>query len=242
VPNWKLTIAYDGTEYHGWQVQPQQRTVQGELNDVLEKLFGKRIKTVGASRTDAGVHATGQVVSVKLPRKYETIELHRRMNLMLPDTIAVHKIEEAADDFSARYSARGKRYEYRITFEKNPHKRNTALWLMRRPDLDFLQRLSELISGEHNFTGFAKLQSVPEHPMCTIYNAQWLPTGNGTVFVIEGNRFLHTMVRSIVGAMLDCERGRFSTEQFAEMLESGKRKYEHKVANAKGLWLVEVFY
>ena len=242
MPNWKMIISYDGSEYHGWQVQPGVRTVQGELNYVLKKLFDMPVRTVGASRTDAGVHALMQVANVELPDRFEVEDLRRRMNLMLPDDVAVGRIEKVADDFSARYSAIGKRYEYRIIFSKDPHRRNGALLLHRLPDIDILNRTAGYLIGEHDFTAFAKLQSIPENPACKIAEARWVQLVDGLNFVIEGNRFLHQMVRSLVGAMLDCARGRFSPEQFKDMVESGKRIYDYKVVGAKGLWLVEVIY
>ena len=242
MPNWKLTIAYDGTNYHGWQIQPDVRTVQGELNRRLRELFAMEIQTVGASRTDAGVHSIGQVMSVELPERFSCDDLERRLNLMLPNDISIRNIEIVPDGFSARYSAAGKRYEYRIIFEKDPHLRHAALWLHNKPNLKVLNDLAKYVLGEHDFSAFARLQSLPESPICKISRTEWVESERGTDFVIEGNRFLHTMVRSLVGAMLDCERGRFSPGQFAEMIETGERKYDYKVADAKGLWLVDVFY
>ena len=240
--NWKLTIAYDGANFHGWQIQPKDRTVQGELNKVLRKLFGIEPKTVGASRTDVGVHALEQVASVILPEKFEPDNFRFRLNEMLPEDVSVKKIEPVEAIFSARFNAKGKRYEYRIIFEKEPHLRNSSLWLNKKLDLDLLNSISKTFPGEHDFSAFTQIRETPENPKCVVFRSEWLASENGITYCIEGNRFLYTMVRSVVGAQLDCARGRFSPEQLREMRDSGKRLYDYKVAGPKGLWLIEVFY
>jgi tRNA pseudouridine38-40 synthase len=240
--NWKITISYDGYNFHGWQIQPDIRTVQGELNKVLQKIYGFEPKTIGASRTDAGVHAIGQVASVFLSDKFEAEDLAYRLNEMLPDDIAVKKIEPVGDDFSARYSAKKKFYEYRIISEKTPQIMNSTLWIEKKQDIVLLNSIASGFIGEHVFTAFTQIKELPEDPKCEVFRSEWRSDENGIIYCIEGNRFLYTMVRSIVGAQLDCARGRFSVEQLRQMLDEGKRLNDYKVAPAKGLCLIEVFY
>jgi len=242
MPNFKITLSYLGTNFHGWQIQPEDRTVQGELNIRLRKLFGCEIRTVGASRTDARVHAVGQVASAVLPDKYEPEDLRHRLNDMLPDDIAIRKIEIVPDSFSARHSAKGKRYEYRILFEKDPHLSSTTLWIKSKPDLKTLTKTENLFLGTHDFSAFTRLESLPENSLCNIFSAKWLEHCDGLIFSVRGDRFLHTMIRGIVGASIDCARGRFTIENLKEMIDNGKRLYDYKVVEAKGLWLMEVFY
>lgn len=242
MPNFKITIAYKGTHFHGWQIQPSDRTVQGELNAQLRKLFDQEIKTIGASRTDAGVHALGQVASAVLPLKYDPEDLRNRLNDMLPDDISIVGIEPVQEEFSARYSARCKRYDYLVIFEKDPMKMDFALWIKSKPDIEILEKTAKLFLGKHDFSAFTRLESLPEDPRCEISEARWSERENGLTFSIVGDRFLHTMVRSIVGASLDCARGRFSIKDLEEMIDTGKRLYDYKVVEPKGLWLMQVYY
>ncbi len=236
-----MTIAFDGTDFCGWQVQSGERTVQGEVQRVLSTISDKLVKVTGSSRTDSGVHAIGMVANAYL-NDFTPDDLKYRLNSMLPGDIAIRKIERVAEDFHARYSASGKRYEYRIIFDKNPHRRNYALLLYKKPKIEILQRAARFIKGEHDFTAFARLKELPDTPNCRITRAEWFESEREFKFAIEGNRFLYTMVRSLVGAMLDCARGRFGIGQFSEMIESGARLHDYRVAPAHGLWLIEVFY
>ncbi|MCD6501486.1 tRNA pseudouridine(38-40) synthase TruA [bacterium] len=242
MPNWKFTISYDGTNYHGWQVQPDEPTVQGTIQDKLSLLFDRNVKIVGASRTDAGVHAKGQVASVELPDKFTPEELRYRLDKMLPADIAIKKIEPAADDFSARFSAVEKLYEFRIIDHKEPRERNFASTIERELDMDILNSLSSIIIGKHDFSAFTIKRDTPDNPICEISAARWDKTRELTRFTIRGNRFLHKMVRALVGAMLDCERGRFSKNNFASMIERGQRLFDYRIAGPQGLWLIEVYY
>ena len=242
MPNWKLTISYDGTNYHGWQVQPDESTVQGTIQDMLGLLFDRPIKITGASRTDAGVHALGQVANVDLPDKFETADLKFRLNRMLPGDIAIKKIKKVADDFSARFSAKGKLYEYKIIDHKDPLLRDFALNIERELDFEKLNGLASHIIGRHDFSAFSIKKSIPDNAFCEIFAAEWKKTDEIVVFSVRGNRFLHEMIRALVGAMLDCERGRFEPSGFADMIDSGRRQFDYKVADPRGLFLVELFY
>lgn len=242
----RMKISFDGTAYSGWQIQPDEKTVQGEIEKALSTLFNQPVSVTGSSRTDAGVHALGMVAHADISDRFELADLEYKLNSILPQDIAVREIAEVPDDFHARFSAKGKRYEYRIIFDKRPELRTSA---HRIPMPDFLPMarmvlddLAGRIIGVHDFSAFARKFEIPDNPECKITLAQWQIDESDMVFVIEGNRFLHTMVRSLVGAQLDCIRGRFSPAQFGLMVRTGERKYPYEVVPGKGLWLIEVFY
>jgi tRNA pseudouridine38-40 synthase len=242
----RMKISFDGTAYNGWQIQPDCKTIQGEIEAALSRLFDQPIAVTGSSRTDTGVHALGMVAHTDVPPKFELNDLEYKLNAILPEDIAVRETTEVPEDFHARYSAKGKRYEYRIVFDKSPKER-LGTHRINRPEYlpkvqMILDDLAERIVGIHDFSAFARKAEIPDSPKCEITLAKWQISDSGMVFAIEGNRFLHTMVRSLVGAMLDCIRGRFAQGQFGEMLVTGERKYGYEVAPGKGLWLVEVFY
>jgi len=240
--NFKFTIAYKGTKFHGWQIQPEDITVQGFLNQALGQLFNIKIKTTGASRTDTGVHAHRQIANCQLPHKYDSEDLTYRLNCLLPPDISIVQTEIVREDFSARFSATKKLYHYQLIHEKDPFNQEFASHIHFRPSIELLNDLSSMIQGKHNFSAFAKTESLPENPLCEIYNCRWEISEIGPFFAIEGNRFLHNMVRCLVGAMLDCSLGRFSLEDFHEMLQSGEKKFRYKVAEAKGLHLMRIYY
>ncbi len=209
------------------------------------KLLGD-VRTTGASRTDRGVHALGQVVSFTADRRYEPVDLAGRLNKMLPPDVAVVAAGEVKDRFSARFDAKTKLYRYTITLWKDPFGVRFSWWLPQLAQIDDagakLAKLSTLILGEHNFAPFSIARDLPQNPRCRISFATWRTDGEKLVFEIEGNRFLHKMVRSLVGAMVDVVRGRIEEEGFREMLFSGERVCEYNTAPPQGLVLVEVKY
>jgi len=251
-----LHLAYDGTDYFGWQKQLDVPTIQGILETNIEKLFGKRIKTIGASRTDSGVHAIDQSVSFSVEPKYAAVDLLRRLNLMLPDDIAVLDAKLISGKFHARYDAKGKRYRYSILTGKYPLAMRYA-WLpnasLSQSDLPILNNIAERIIGIHDFSAFSILKSLPDKPVCDIFKAEWQFTNHESritnhesqiiiSFVIEGNRFLHKMIRSLVGAMISVVMSNMKKDDFIEMLESGKRIVEYRIAPPQGLLLEKLFY
>ncbi|MCK5832355.1 tRNA pseudouridine(38-40) synthase TruA [bacterium] len=240
--NYSFTISYDGSCFSGWQIQPDRRTVQGEIEKCLTQLFDIPVTITGAGRTDAGVHAMAQVANTKLPDRFECEDLRYRMNRMLAADIAIKGISVVADGFSARFSAKSKVYEYRIIFSKEPIARNFTLQLDYKPDIVKLNELAGCILGIHDFSPFAVKKSIPDNPKCEIFGAVWSEREGLFQFSIEGNRFLHQMVRALVGAMIDCERGRFPDKIFAEMIDIGEKLAAFKVAPPHALFMHEVKY
>lgn len=250
--NYKLTIQYDGTDFHGWQVQDNaERTVQEELRRVLSLLDGRRDVVVhGSGRTDAGVHAEGQVASVHLDRKFSPEKLLLAINGNLAQDVRVMKVEIVQDDFHARFSARGKTYVYRIVnsrimspfFVRFAHQESRAL------DIDRMQNAASLFLGEHDWTAFSSAKSDVNTRVRTVTNLEvrkfFNKEANADVIEIEvsAKGFLRYMVRAIVSALLAAGRGEVEEEDIKRSIETGKRHKAFMTAPAKGLTLLRVDY
>src|SRR5438093_12728738 len=242
--NLKLTLAYDGTEFHGWQIQPQLPTVQGELQETLRKLFNHDVRVTGSGRTDAGVHAHGQVASVETTRKIDPDAVLRGANALLPPAIRVLAVEEVSPEFHARRSARSKTYEYHLW--RNPivspfHSR--YVYAFRYPlDEDAVDQGSRYFLGTHDFTSFCSAATEIEDRTRTIFETSWDRSENAWVFRIRGNGFLQYMVRTIAGTLLDIGQGRRTPEQVPELFEARDRRLAGPTLPAHGLHLIEVEY
>ena len=242
--NLKLTLAYDGTEFHGWQIQPQLRTVQGELGQALQKLFNHEVNITGSGRTDAGVHAHGQVANVQTIRSMDTDAVLRGANALLPDEIRVLSVEEVSPDFHARRSARSKTYEYHVW--RNPvaspfHCR--YVYACRYPlDENAMDRGTKYFLGTHDFTSFCAAATEIENRTRTIFEASWECLDPAWIFRIRGSGFLQYMVRTITGTLLEIGRGRLQPEQLLEIFEARDRRLAGPSLPPNGLHLTEVEY
>jgi len=221
-----LLLSYNGAFFSGWQVQPGRATVQGELETAIGKITGENVRITGASRTDAGVSAIGQVAHLDIKHNFNKYKMLRSINSLTSSDIVVKSIVNVEDTFHARYAALGKRYRYTT-----------------EGDVLKLREIADLFTGEHNFAAFAVTRSVPDNPVCTIWRSEWHRAGNGVViYIIEGDRFLHKMVRMIVGAQLSYGRGRLTRDALERMLRSGERDLRWRVAPAERLLLERIFY
>jgi tRNA pseudouridine38-40 synthase len=243
--NLKLTLAYDGTEFHGWQVQPDLRTVQGELQTALQKLFNQDVKVTGSGRTDAGVHAHGQVANVETIRNMDTDAVLRGTNGLLPVEIRVLSVEEVSLDFHARRSARSKTYEYHVWRNEivSPfHSR--YVYAYRYPlDEELLDRGAACFTGTHDFTSFCAAATVIEDRIRTIFEASWDRSSETTwVFRIRGSGFLQHMVRTIAGTLLEIGVGRLRPDQLPGIFEARDRRLAGPSLPPHGLHLIEVEY
>jgi len=242
--NLKLTLSYDGTEFHGWQIQPQLPTVQGELQETLRKLFNHDVQVTGSGRTDAGVHAHGQVASVETMRKIDPDAVLRGANALLPPAIRVLAVEEVSPEFHARRSARSKTYEYRIW--RNPivspfHSR--YVYAFRYPlDEKAIDRGTTCFLGTHDFTSFCATATEIEDRTRTIYQASWTRSEPEWVFRIRGNGFLQYMVRTIAGTLIEIGQGRLDAEQIPRIFEARDRRLAGPSLPAHGLHLISVEY
>ena len=248
--NFKLTLQYDGTDFHGWQIQGQERTVQGELTRVLTLLEGSAVVVHGSGRTDAGVHAEGQVASVQLSRELSPDKLRAAINGNLSRDMRVMEVSVVADDFHARYSARGKSYVYRILNAPvmSPFRSRYALHEARLLDTKRMQSAARLFLGEHDWTAFSATQSDALSRVRTVTELDVTEhvdeKGRGRLVEIKASAdgFLRYMVRSIAGTLLEVGRNELDEETILRALKSGDRSIVGATAPAHGLTLLEVHY
>ncbi|MDF1544387.1 MAG: tRNA pseudouridine(38-40) synthase TruA [bacterium] len=247
--NIKLIIEYEGSNYAGWQIQKEQVTVQGLLTEAVTKITGCEVSITGAGRTDAGVHALGQTANFRIDHRLEPERYAEAMNYYLPDDIRVQSSTEVADSFNSRFDAVWRRYRYLLS------SRRTAIFRKlrweRRGELDYglLRQGADLILGEHDFRPFCVVASQKEDNRCRIYQSRWYRWGDLMVYEIRGNRFLHSMVRSLVGAMVNLARTdqdenphNLTLARFADILQSGNEERIVFTAPAHGLYLRSVGY
>ncbi|MBL0939899.1 MAG: tRNA pseudouridine(38-40) synthase TruA [Gemmatimonadaceae bacterium] len=243
-----LVTQYDGGEFAGWQRQPDARTVQGEMEVVLNRLCGGNpVSAVGAGRTDAGVHAHGQGVGVRMPPSWTPDRLRRAMNSLLPRDIWVAAAHEMTPDFHPRRSATARRYGYLVGTDEgawSPFRRRYE-WAVRHPlDATALAEEAASLMGEHTFRAFAVAHTAPvdDHHRCVIHHAAWVPRDGGWVFEVAANRFLHHMVRFLVGTMIDVAQGRRPRGTIARLLVAPDNRETTAPAPAHGLSLQQVTY
>ncbi len=266
--NLKLTLAYDGSEFHGWQIQPDLPTVQGILSEVIGRTTGEKVLPQGSGRTDTGVHALAQVASFTTESNIPLINFRKVLNDRLPPSVRVLAVEEMPPDFHARHSAQAKTYEYRI------HRGEIVPpWMIRyvahHPwplDEAAVFAAADVVIGEHDFTSFAAVDPdqdsrtqvvereddfstssayvVPKHAtnVRTIFESSWSRRGDEIVYTVRGNGFLHHMVRNLVGTFLLAGKGTISPADITRILEAKDRSAAGPTAPAAGLWLVRVEY
>jgi len=261
VPRYKLTVEYDGSGLVGWQRQPNGPSVQGALEQAIEKFCGDAVTVHGAGRTDAGVHALAQVASFSLEAPIPPSNLLRALNRALPSAIRVISADHAPADFHARHRAIRKTYEYRI-FPRVPKARSLqdlicspmlAPYVWDCPwhiDIDLAQAAADQIVGEHDFTSFAavdpdlttRLANEPESAVRTIYRSRWHLESGLCVYRVTGSGFLHHMVRNLVGTFVDAASERIPPNAVTQILEARNRAAAGQTAPARGLFLVSVEY
>jgi len=243
----QLVLQYDGAGFAGWQRQPDQRTVQAELEGALSHICDAPTAALGAGRTDAGVHARGQAVGVRVPEKWTPFTLRRALNGTLPDDMWVAAVHEMRPDFHARYSAIARRYQYYVGIDdeaRSPFRRRWEWAANRTIDRAVLDGEAAALLGEHVFRAFAVSGTAPatdEH-RCRIVEASWSDRPGGFVFTVEANRFLHHMVRFLVGTMIDAASGRRPAGSIATLLTAVDNQETSPPAPAHALFLDAVRY
>jgi tRNA pseudouridine38-40 synthase len=267
---WKIILSYDGSGFHGWQVQPGRRTVQGTLSEALHRMTGERVLPQGSGRTDAGVHAMAQVASFALAAPIPAANLLRALNRAMPASIRVLVAEEVDTGFHARHSVVRKSYEYRV-FERRqmfelegtaericPPFMAPYVWDCRWPlDLERMQEAAGMIAGTHDFTSFAAADpdlttraaavagsgvGTGPNPVKTIFESAMERTTEGLVYRVTGSGFLHHMVRNIMGTLVDVGRGALGPDQIRTILDARSRSAAGPTAPARGLFLMNVDY
>lgn len=248
--NFKLTIQYDGTDFCGWQVQDNERTVQGELQRVISLLEGAEVHVAGSGRTDSGVHAEAQIASVKLSKPFTTEKLRLAINGNLWGDVRIMNVEKAADDFHARFSAKGKTYVYRVVNAPvmSPFWARYAHHESRPLDVARMNDAARLFLGKHDWTAFSAANSDAEHRVRTIQeftvDSTWDARAAASLieFTIRGDGFLRYMVRSIVGTLLEVGRGEKDFDTIQTAIVGGDRNLAGATAPAHGLTLLRVYY
>ena len=241
--NYKITISYDGTSLHGWQIQKNSRTVQGDIENALEKIFNQKINLIGAGRTDSGVHALGQVANFKVSTSMTPNELKNALNGNLGRDIFIISCDEVNLDFHSRFSAVKREYIYKIQTNFTPISRNFS-WSLDSNfiDINILNECSKLVIGEHDFSQLSKKNVEIENKNCHIYSSKWIVNDSSLNYMVSANRFLHHMVRYLVGVMIEVsKKNLLSIDDFESMLNANKRKFIFK-APSKGLYLNRVLY
>jgi tRNA pseudouridine38-40 synthase len=243
----QLVLHYDGAGFSGWQRQPGERTVQGVLEAAVYRLCGEALAVVGAGRTDAGVHARGQAAGVRVPEKWGATALRRSMNAILPDDVWIAAAFEMREEFHPRYSAVSRSYSYFVgtdDFAFSPFRRTHELAWRKPLDFTRLTSAAAAIEGEHLFRAFAVRGTAPERDAhrCTISHSEWRPREGGLVFDIRADRFLHHMVRFLVGTMLEIGEGRREVSVMKELLAQGDNSEVSPPAPAHALFLERVEY
>ena len=243
--NIRLLVAYDGTDFAGWQRQRGCRTVQGEIEAALEKMHGKKITLTGSGRTDAGVHAAGQVANFYTEiRSMEADRFVPALNGLLPQDVRILESAETAEDFHARFDARRRTYRYRFICGRRglPHETRYSLQLRRRPRIDTLNGYCRLLLGERDCSAFAGAGDAGRSRSRYLFQAVFFPEGDGLVFEISANAFLWKMVRTLAGTLIRCEERGQGAEEFAAILASGRRDAAGPCLPARGLFLWKIEY
>lgn len=245
MPNYQLTIEYDGTAYHGWQRQKSDPTIQGEIEKALEKMTRQRVVVNGSGRTDAGVHALAQTANFKSDAGLSADAFHMGLNSLLKDDIVIKACRVVDEAFHARYDARGKIYQYRILNDRVPSAiRRNHVWHIRRK-LDFyaMQRAAAHVVGEQDFKAFEGIGSPRSSTVRKVTMAEISrESAENITFTIEADGFLRYMVRNIVGTLVEVGQSKMAPERFKAVLECGDRGQAGATAPPQGLFLVKVHY
>ena len=238
-----LEIAYDGTAYHGWQVQPNAISVQQVIEEILHKLLGTPTSVVGAGRTDAGVHARKMFLHFDTERELNNDDFVRRLNSILPQDISVYAVHRVKDDAHARFDATYRTYNYYITNVKSPFTRHYFHRYFGTLDFETMNKAAEMLKTFTDFTSFSKLHTDVKTNNCKVTFAQWRQVGeNEWLFEIEADRFLRNMVRAIVGTLLLVGRGKLTLDGFRAVIENKARGEAGDSAMGEALFLVGVEY
>lgn len=238
-----LLIEYDGTDFSGWQIQPGERTVQGELEAAFRRITSTGVTVVGSGRTDTGVHAEGMVAHVDLDSDIPLPRLIEGLNATSGYDVVVKDIREVPQEFHARFSALARYYRYDIIRSRTAIKRRYALEARYPLDLGAMQQASSLLLGEHDFTAFSKRSEDVGHYRCNVLRSEWVAHSDRLQYYLAANRFVRGMVRATVGLLLEVGRGNMPLAAFEELLNNAKELDRAKyLVEAHGLYLERVLY
>ena len=235
-------ISYKGTNYHGWQIQPNAITVQQEINKALGTLLQTSIETVGSGRTDAGVHAIEQVFHCDFPDTISQATLIQKMNGLLPHDIVANNFMPVEENAHARFDAISRSYEYHIRFRRSPFMAKEYHFIANAPDSELINEACRTLLGEQDFTSFSKVKTEVNNFLCDIKRAEWQGDNEKAVFYVTANRFLRGMVRTLVGTLLNVGYGKTSLAEFKEIIAAKDRTAAGQSVPPQGLYLCDVRY
>jgi tRNA pseudouridine38-40 synthase len=240
--NYKLTLQYDGTKYAGWQIQENALSIQEVIKSSIQQILQEEVNLIGAGRTDAGVHALGQVANFTLDKELDLFRFKYSINSVLPDDISITNIEVVDENFHSRFSAKKRSYIYLISIQKSPFFDRYSYNYYSELNQQKLNEISSVMIGSKDFTSFSKLNPEVQNKNCEVFEARWRKEKNLFIFYIEANRFLYGMVRAIVGTLLKA----YSSESAIEYLENVFAKKNRDAAAdavpSKGLFLYKIKY
>ena len=236
-----IDISYDGSNYHGWQIQPNADTVQHQINLAFSTILNEEINVLGAGRTDTGVHAKKMIAHFDTNQTIDFEKFKYRINGFLKNDISLNDIYKVKEDAHARFSAISRTYEYRVSRTKNPFSVN-SYFLIRDLDFQSMKKACKFLHGSHDYTSFAKLHSENYTNNCEVYIANWKEDENLLIFTIKANRFLRNMVRAIVGTLIEIGEGKISFSDIETILMSKDRAKAGYSVPANGLSLIDIEY
>lgn len=240
--NYKLIIQYDGTNYSGWQIQKKSKSIQQKITEAIEILLKDKVNLIGSGRTDSGVHAIGQTANFRTKSEVDIYRFKHSLNSILPADILVSAMDETDAEFHARFDAKKRTYLYLLTQTRSPFYKNYSYFYPRKIDLQKLNVLCNLFLGEKDFTSFSKKNDEIENKNCYIYKAYWRQKGEVILFSIQASRYLHGMVRTIVGTLLNAQDQDDPETFIQEIFNSQNREEAFESVPAKGLFLYKVEY
>lgn len=240
--NFKLIIQYDGANYSGWQIQANAVSVQQKISEALGILLKEKVNLIGSGRTDTGVHAIAQAANFRYNGEIDIYKFKHSLNSLLPTDISVTFMEKVPGDFNARFDAKKRSYVYLITTSKTPLLYNYSYYYHGKINIDVLNSISRLILGEHDFRSFSKKNTDIENTVCIINSARWREIKGVTLFYIEANRFLHGLVRTITGTLLNLQNEKDPELRISEIFKGLDRSLAGEAVPAKGLFLYKVKY
>ena len=240
--NYKLIIQYDGTNYCGWQTQKNASSVQQTIEQKLKIITKYKVNLTGSGRTDSGVHALGQVANFKLEKEIDIYKFRYSLNSVLPNDISILGMEQVYEEFNARFNAKKRCYIYIFSNYKSPFLQKYSCYYNEVLDCNLLNKLSESFLGPNDFTSFARQNTETENKICNIYKIRWKETKGLVIFFIEADRFLHGMVRTIIGTVIKAVKEGQNEKFIENVLLAKDRKYAGESYPAKGLFLYKVKY
>ncbi len=240
--NYKLLIQYDGTNYAGWQIQKNAHTVQEEISNSIKTILKEEVNLIGSGRTDAGVHALGQAANFKTKAKIDIYRFNHQLNSILPKEISIIKIEEVNENFHARFDAKKRTYIYFISQFKSPFLFRYSFFYHNKINCDALNSLSKILIGQNDFTSFSIKNSETENKICTVYDIIWKNSKDLIIFKIAADRYLHGMVRTIIGTLLYTFEKKYDEKYIMKIIAERNREAAGESVPANGLFLFKVEY